>query len=295
MPLWLFQILCIPVIGLTLWLAARRLATHEQKAALVREYIALTIAGYLGEQTCISLYHHYAYSMEWSARIGDVPLLVPLIWPLVILAAIEVVDALYPLAAEADTKTLHWGRAALVAFVVLVDASLVEVVATAAGLWSWAEPGHLDVPLIGLFGWSFFAFGAALLLPWLRRSGSRFREAFLILAPVIAHALIFLSWWAAFRWGWRTALEPASLVFCGAVSIFLCGIAVSRRSKGHLLGLDIVVGRLAATALFLALMLTTTPERVDLWVHLACVGIPYSLATRWRAQSESSSESVRSA
>ena len=54
---------------------------------LLRDYVALAVAGYLGEQSCISLYHFYRYSSLWTLRVIDVPLLVPLIWPLVVMSA----------------------------------------------------------------------------------------------------------------------------------------------------------------------------------------------------------------
>ena len=36
-----------------------------------------------------------------------------------------------------------------------------EVVAVRAGLWQWSERGITGVPLIGIFGWAYFALGAA--------------------------------------------------------------------------------------------------------------------------------------
>ena len=61
-------------------------AQHPVEAAL-SDYFALAVAGYLGEESCITLYHFYQYSPDWNARLVDVPLLVPLIWLLVVLSA----------------------------------------------------------------------------------------------------------------------------------------------------------------------------------------------------------------
>ncbi len=78
-----FQAACAVIIVLTLAAMARRVPW----GTLLRDYFALALAGYLGEQSCIVLYHYYRYSTAWSLRVGDVPLLVPLIWPLVVMSA----------------------------------------------------------------------------------------------------------------------------------------------------------------------------------------------------------------
>ncbi|HNF99418.1 MAG TPA: carotenoid biosynthesis protein, partial [Pseudomonadota bacterium] len=169
---------------------------------LLSDYFALSVAGYLGEESCITLYHFYQYSPDWNARLVDVPLLVPLIWPLVVLSARQVGQALWP-----DAKS-PLARAAITAALVTFDASLMEVVAVRAGLWSWAEPGHLQVPLIGILGWGYFALGAELVLgqPWRAR-----RLWLLLLAPLVTNALIVGSWWICFRHALRGDLGQASV------------------------------------------------------------------------------------
>ena len=91
-PLWLFELACVPVLATAIALSARRAGART----FAIEYALLAVAGYLGEESCIRLYDHYHYALGWHARVDEVPLLVPLIWPLVILSAREVRTALFP-------------------------------------------------------------------------------------------------------------------------------------------------------------------------------------------------------
>lgn len=91
---------------------ARRTPWRE----LLRGYVILALAGWVGEQTSIALYAHYTYAAAWDARVLDVPALVPLIWPLVILSARDVTTHLFPWARGV-------ARVALVGAVVSFDES----------------------------------------------------------------------------------------------------------------------------------------------------------------------------
>ena len=273
MPLWLFELLCLCVIGLTLTVEARRRPLRE----LVRDYLSLAMAGWIGEQTCIALYHHYTYASGWHGRLGDVPVLVPLIWPLVILSARDVARCLAPEGTGA--------RCLVVALVVFVDASMVEVLAVRAELWSWAEPGHLGVPLIGILGWAFFAGCADLALSW----RSRWRHlALLVLVPLAAHALILSSWWGGLRWTLRGALEPGSLIAAAIFSAALTGTALALRRRGIGIELKVAWPRMIAASLFFALLLTTAAREASLWAHVVAVALPYFAATRFGASSRPS-------
>ena len=138
MPQSLFEAACVFVIVVTLAMTARA----RPARGLLADYFVLAAAGWVAEQSCIQAYRFYSYAEAWSIHVGDVPLLVPLIWPLVILSARDVVSSLWP-------GARRWSPL-LVGAVVAFDASLVEVVAVRAGLWSWTEPGHLGVPVIGI-------------------------------------------------------------------------------------------------------------------------------------------------
>lgn len=267
MPLPLFEIACVAIIFLTLVAMAR----SRPADALLLDYAALAVASWIGEQSCVELHDFYHYAPGWHARIGHVPLLVPLIWPLVILSARAVVSSLWP------GRNGLFFRAAAVGMVVAFDASLVEVLAVRAGMWSWAEPGHLDVPIIGILGWGYFAAGAEAALS----TGGRWsRIRLIVLGPIAAHALILATWWGCFRFAVRGDLgmfSVGAMAFIGAVAL----LAVNRaRAAGTAIPMPIALPRMIAASLFIVLFVWTAPRDLPLWIHTLAVAIPYLAATR---------------
>lgn len=263
MPLPVFEIACIVVVALTVATMARA----RPLSALLRDYAALAVAAWIGEDTSIALYRFYAYAPGWDAHVHHVPILVPLIWPLVVLSARAVVSELWP--------ELGWARALVVGAVVVFDASLVEVVAVRAGLWSWAEAGHLGVPIIGIAGWGYFAAGADVAL-------SRGRPiAALAAGPIATHALVLGTWWGLFRWTLRGPLGSASTVGLVVLSALALGAVLRQRRRGRAIPLDVAMPRMIAASLFVALLLTTAPLDASLWTHAACVAVPYLAATSY--------------
>lgn len=265
MPLLHFEVACVLVIAVTLWAMARTRPPRD----LLADYAALAAAGWIGEETCVVFYGHYHYAPGWHLRLDHVPALVPLIWPLVILSARDVAAAVWP---GADRL-----RPLIVGAVVAFDASLVEVVAVRAGLWSWSEPGHLGVPLVGIIGWGYFAAGADLAL----RRGARL--AAVLVAPAVTHALILSTWWIAFRWGLRRDLGAASVLGVAAIGAAALAAVIAARRRGHGVPLPIAAPRMAAAGLFFTLLLLTAPGDGPLWIHTAAVAVPYLAATRFSA------------
>ncbi len=247
----------------------------QSATVLLADYGALAVAAWVGEETCIAAYHHYAYSSAWHARLDLVPALVPLIWPLVILSARGVVTSLAPGITAAR-------RAALVGALVIIDASLVEVIAVRAGLWTWAEGGHLGVPVVGIVGWGLFAAAADAVLA----SGRRFRHASLVvLAPLATHALLVASWWAFFRWAWRGDLGDRSVAAVALLGLALAVGALRLRRDGRAIPRDVAAPRMLAAGLFATEWLLVAPTDVRLCAHVAAVALPYVLATELRAPS----------
>jgi hypothetical protein len=257
-----FELACVVVVALTLVVMARA----RGAGPVLRDYAVLAVAGFVGEETCITLYHFYAYAPGWHARVVDVPALVPLIWPLVVLSARDVVAALAP--------AKKGGRPLAVALLVALDASLVEVVAVRAGLWSWAEPGHLGVPVIGILGWGYFAAGAEIALArgraWLA----------VVTGPLVAHALIQASWWGLFRWTVRGALGTTSVAATALIGLSLGSSAWLLRRAGKSMPLAVAAPRMIAASLFLVLLVRTAPTEAPLWIHTLAVALPYFAVTR---------------
>jgi len=270
-PVSVFEIACVAVILVALAAMSRRRPARE----LLTDYGALAVAGWIGEETCVALYDYYHYATPWHLRLHHVPILVPLIWPLVILSARDVAASLWPRAERM--------RPLVVGAIVAFDASLVEVIAVRAGLWSWAEPGHLGVPIIGILGWGYFAIGADLALSGKLSLGepSRWKRALttIVAAPIVAHAIIQATWWSFFRWTRRDALGSASIIGLSLIGACVLALVIQSRRRGDAIPLSVASPRMIAAGLFFALLLSTAPSELALWHHTAIVAIPYLAAT----------------
>lgn len=262
-PIAVFECACVVVVIATLLVMGR---TRDRRA-LFLDYATLAVAAYLGEQSSISFYGFYAYAPTWHLFLGSVPLLVPLIWPLVVLSARDVARALLPGNASAAARALA------VFAIVSLDASLVEVVAVRAGLWSWSEPGHLAVPAIGIFGWAYFAAGASFVED---------RIAGAALGLVTTHALVLATWWLLFRWTARGDLGLRGFAMLGAGSAVTTIFALRARRAGRPLPPSVWGPRVLAAGLFFVLLAVTAPRDPQLLAHAALVAVPYLVATSLR-------------
>jgi len=255
-----FQLVCLPVL---LFAYALRIAGGPRRERAL-EIVALVVAGTLAEQTNITLYGFYTYDAAWALRVGDVPLLVPLIWPMVVLSAREIVGALAP----------SWSpgaRSLVVGLVVTLDASLMEVVAVGSRYWTWSEPGYLGIPPIGILGWGFFAAASSW---WLDRR-ARFG---LLLLPLVAglatHALLLAAWWGLLRHVARGELPPA---FQLVPALLALGVAVFAWRAPGVAARTTLVARVPAAILFVVLLASAAYDRdtTSRVVHVALVAIPY--------------------
>ncbi|HVV84474.1 MAG TPA: hypothetical protein VHE35_15505 [Kofleriaceae bacterium] len=298
MPFPGFELACVAIVALTLAAMAR----VRPWRALLADYAALAVAGWIGEETCVAWYDFYGYSPAWHGRLDRVPVLIPLIWPLVILSARAVVDAVSatrprpvadavsgsrtpdPEVSATDPRvsatppagTLRASHhALLVGALVAFDASLVEVIAVRAKLWAWAEPGHLGVPVLGILGWGFFAACADVAL------GLRHRLRHLALVPALAatHLLILAAWWGVFRWTVRGPLGDASLAGLAAIAAVALAAAAATRLRGRALPLDVALPRMVAATLFVATLAVVASADHRLWLHTALVAAPYLAVT----------------
>lgn len=284
MSLSVFELCCLPIVALTLaslaWVRRQRGASID---VLFMQYVTLAVAGYLGEETCISWYRFYHYAPGWHFKLDHVPVLIVLIWPLFILSGRDMGALFFP-------RVPAWLATSLF---VLFDASLVEVIAVRAGYWSWAEAGHLSVPLIGILGWSFFAVGAAFGLSS-RAWRSPFLGALVTIALAFAstHALILGAWWGGFRFAARGDLGRAGFAPLIAFALLGLGLLVHAARAGranapraqvsHRLGalLRVVFPRLAATVLFVWIAAHTVVSMNDpLLAHIGVVAGTYVLAS----------------
>lgn len=249
--------ICIAVLILAYGVMVRRDSDTLRLGPLI------ALAGWIGEAGCIYLYHFYQYPDTWWLRIAGVPILVVLIWPMVILTGREVVRAIRP--QSVMTEPLWVG------VVVFLDASMVEVVAVAGGLWSWNEPGYLGVPLIGVLGWAYFA----VLVDWVLRQDQQWQPLLLILGvPVALHGLLLCTWWGLFRW----VLRGDWFLIYGLAVLFATWVAISARSKARM-PFSVGLVRMLAATIFIPLLIFTAPYAWRVWFHVALLAVPYLLLT----------------
>jgi len=260
-----FESASLVIIATTLVLMVR-----EHGRQRIAHYGLLVVAGWIGEQTCVSLYSHYAYDSRWSFFVGSIPVFVPLIWPLVILSARDIAARVWR---EPTTRAVGVG------LIVCADASMVEVIAVRAGLWQWAEPGHLGVPLIGILGWGLFAGSASALLDSRPRS---LRLSLLVLAPLATHLMLLAAWWGGLRWVARGELGQSSLVAVAILGVAAAWWAVHQRRRGVVVPMSVAGPRMLAALLFFALLATVAPDDSGLWIHTASVALPYIVLTQYR-------------
>lgn len=232
------ELACVAIVSV--WLALRFAAEPERRALAVR-LLVVALAAWIGEESCIRLYGFYSYAAGWHARLLDVPLAIVCIWPIVIQSALDL------------TRRVSGARRALLAAgLVVVDASLIEPIATASHLWTWLEAGPFSVPHLGVLGWGFFALGVAFVVEkraWLA----------LVAGPAAAHLLLLASWWGAFRW-LPAGEDPRPLVVLVALGSAGVALWLWRRPPA-LLRRDVWLRAPAAGFFFVLLALYAREDR----------------------------------
>lgn len=236
--------------------------------------LALMLAAFWGEDSCIRLYQFYQYSPDWHFILDKMPPMVALIWPFVILSDARVVQAVARAKGQAQHPMLPLGVGALVIY----DASLMEVISVNVGLWSWNEPGVFGVPIIGILGWGYFA-GAALW--WWNRLPSRRRPWMVLLAPLVTHLLLLVTWWGGLRWILREPLPGAAVVGVFALISLLLSTLIWRLKVK--VGAEIMGMRLLAASVFGFLLVANGWPEPILLLYVATFVPPYVLATDWRS------------
>lgn len=246
----IFQIaaFCIVFIYFLYWYARE----NDPKSFFLK-FTAISTASWIVEETSIRIYHFYQYSPDWNVFIGHVPILVILVWPLVIHSAWELASQLL------SENKQHAHLAA--AFIIWIDASLIETISVRAGFWSWNGAGILGVPLIGIFGWAYFSFLSIFILRQKGVRETKIAKTFFILIFTVcgSHVLIVATWWLIFRW----ILFPINTVFITAVAWFISILLIyfiHRKNLGINMDSKILIIRVPPAALFFILYLKGSPD-----------------------------------
>lgn len=256
--------------------------TLEVRAGRHRESLllglVLILAAWLGEDTCIRGYAFYQYSPDWHFILDKMPPMVALIWPFVILSDLRVMQAV----AEQLGRGASRLRPLWLGMLVTLDACLMEAVSVQAGLWSWNEPGLFGVPVIGVLGWGYFA--ACALWLWERLPG-RTRLLTVVLAPLLTHGLLLVSWWGGLRWALRGPLPNGLVVGLFALGSAGLSLWLLRRPKGQRIqiGREVMGIRILAASVFFLLLVLYGRQVPMLWAFVASFVPPYLLATDLRS------------
>lgn len=257
-----FQLVCLVFLPLAYYWLYR----------IDREVLTLApvifLAAWLGEASSVAFYGFYHYDAAWWLRAAEVPLLVPLIWPPVILSARAVVRSLWPEARRSLPL--------LVGVVVFFDAAMVEVLSVGCGLWWWTRPGYLGVPLIGVVGWAVFAAYVTWLVQMFRGVS---RWAIVALAPLLLHPTLVALWRLFFKWNFTG--DWFGLFVAVVVALTVVALVVRRR---HRLTFVEARPRLVAAGIFICLLVFAEPLAPRLWLHVALTSIPYALVTDFQSK-----------
>jgi hypothetical protein len=253
----MMELVAIAIVALYLGGRARmELGAGKGKlSSFASRIVLLVVASWIAENSSVRLYGFYYYDARWSLFIDRVPLAIVLIWPVVIHSAWELGRHLLP----TRPRWIPLVGAALV----LADASLIEPVAVASGLWRWTEPGLFRVPPIGILGWAIHA-GFCMLV--LEQGRTRAQAGFMLLTPIATHATLLACWWGLFRW--INAPLPAwpFVAALWLVSLALLAASLGARARERIPFGEMLLRVPAATFFFVLLALHGREASLVAWV-----------------------------
>lgn len=241
-------VLCIVIIYYLYWFSR-----EHDRGSFFLKLTVISIASWIVEDTSIRIYHFYQYSPDWRFFIGQVPVIVVLVWPIVIHSGWE-------LAYQLMNKNRHRAHLAA-ALIIWIDASLIETIAVKSGYWSWNAAGIWEVPLIGIFGWAFFAFlSINIIMPGKISKTDIIKNLFSIIVIVCGtHVMIVATWWLIFRW----ILFPVNMVSITVIAWFVSGLVIyfiHREKLGFNMDSKVLIIRVPPAVLFLIVYLNESPD-----------------------------------
>lgn len=267
----LFQAICVVVLAAAYVLHLRMVPAGPERRAAIIELGLIALGAWLAEETSILRYRVYGYPDWWWLKLDEVPVLIIAIWPMVVASARALVSALFP-------AVVGVRRALLVGAIVVLDATLVEVIAVACGLWSWTLPGYLDVPIIGILGWAFYAAGVTWALE--RFPLRKFLAPLIALA--ITHALLVASWYGLFKWASVPLPPAATYVFA---LIMIAGAFYLLKRPQRRMSVALAVPRMIASSVFVLLLVEAQLRSGHVaafhCMHLFATALVYLTAVRW--------------
>ncbi|MDF1664150.1 MAG: carotenoid biosynthesis protein [Planctomycetota bacterium] len=255
---------CVAIVALSLGL---RIAFKGAFWDQLRLYGAIAAVAWLTENTCIHFYGFYSYSPSWHLFIDQVPIMIPMIWPIVVLSARDLVVPV--------TKQHPVWTAVFVGLLVFSDAAFIEPISVHLGFWQWYEPGFFDVPVIGVIGWGLFAMFALIVLGPEQNPKGRALLLFPILAPALTHLALLGLWWGCFRWITGAITDQGtvavSLVVLGALSVMV----IASKSTRQIGNRDVWLRFPAALFFFALLAWDVAAVKSELLIFAVSFSMPY--------------------
>lgn len=260
----LFQ---LTALGLVCIYILHWVSREKNPASFLIKFAAIAAASWLAEETAIRAYRFYQYAPEWRLFIGHVPIPIILVWPVVIHSGWELASLL----TNRNRRYAHL----VAALIIWIDASLIETIAVRSGLWTWNSPGLMGVPLIGIFGWTYFSL---LSIPVLTFTAKRKRDIakLALLTLFIAcgtHALLVTTWRFVFRWI-TVPIDTASVTAAAWVAAALLMGVIHRKRLGMRVDGKTVLLRAPPAVFLFIIYLKGTPTA---WhsAYILAFSLPY--------------------
>jgi putative membrane protein len=196
-------------------------------------FATAAIVSYLLEEAGVRtglIYGRYHYSDQLGPKLGDVPVLIPLAWFMMIYPSWVTARAL--LRGVNTRSAVGIAALALVAAIVMTAwDTVMDPGMSAAGNWIWEKGGgYFGVPLRNYAGWLLTTFlvycGAGLIwrVPGLRREGARVAAGFAAL-PVIVYAVHGVRYVTAGRIAALHVVALFAMVLPGLVALMQTWLA----------------------------------------------------------------------
>ncbi|MBI3175922.1 MAG: carotenoid biosynthesis protein [Chloroflexi bacterium] len=171
LSLWVLTMILTPIVGWTWGGTALRgaiqagvllqvaavltaLFLHIGRRTLLPVGIVLPLAWlaeFVGSHTGLP-FGRYSYTDVLQPQLGDVPLLIPLAWLMMLPPAWAVADLLAP-------RGPRWGKAVVAALAFTAWDLFLDPQMVAWDFWRWHEPGaYFGIPLLNYFGWLLVSF-----------------------------------------------------------------------------------------------------------------------------------------
>ncbi|MBV9493360.1 MAG: carotenoid biosynthesis protein [Acidobacteria bacterium] len=199
LPLPLSQSVAVTV-GMLLFAVAHSIRLIGGRTTAIFFVIAAVVS-WLFEQVGVAsgfVYGAYHYGDQLGAKLGHVPILIPLAWFMMIYPSYVIASLIFdgrPFAVGGGTARILW-RAILAGMVMTAWDIVIDPGMAASGVWTWEHGGpYFGVPLRNFAGWMLTTVTVYILWGVLARRVERIASTTsLAILPVICYAVLTLRY-----------------------------------------------------------------------------------------------------